>query len=187
MPKSLIDPRQLGSGVIGAPIETQNPSGVSTVDFTTGIDSTFNRYLFDLKNITPATDQVDLTAEVSNDGGSSWVTSSSYRLSNHYVDDSGAHSLQANASRNNIRMTAGNLGSASNQDYDGHLWMCDPASSSVYTRFRGHGQYTDSGEDLANQLIACSYATAETIDAIRFKMDSGNIESGEISLYGIHS
>ena len=53
-------------------ISTQTASSSSTIDFTSGIDSTYKEYIFKFYDIHPATDNVDFKFNMSADGGSNY-------------------------------------------------------------------------------------------------------------------
>src|SRR5258708_9409128 len=58
-------------------IQTQTAAGVATIDFTTGIDATYNEYLFSLTGILPATNAQLLQIRISTDAGSTWKAGAS--------------------------------------------------------------------------------------------------------------
>ena len=60
-------------------INTQTVSGVALVNFTSGIDSTYDVYNVKFFNVTPVSDNVDLQVNWTNDGGS--ILGGSKRLS----------------------------------------------------------------------------------------------------------
>jgi hypothetical protein len=51
-------------------LSTQTASASANISFTTGIDSTYDEYVFKFINIHPATDEVSFTFNGSTDGGS---------------------------------------------------------------------------------------------------------------------
>jgi len=53
-------------------IQTQVASTSATIDFTTGLDGTYNEYLFSLSSIIPATNATVLNMRISTDAGSTW-------------------------------------------------------------------------------------------------------------------
>jgi hypothetical protein len=53
-------------------LSTQTASASASISFTTGIDSTYDEYIFKFINIHPATDSVNFTFNLSTDGGSSY-------------------------------------------------------------------------------------------------------------------
>ena len=54
-------------------ISTQTASSSSTIDFTSGIDSTYKEYIFKFIDIHPATDGAEFTINFSTDSGSSFT------------------------------------------------------------------------------------------------------------------
>ena len=53
-------PSGVGGGALNL-ISTSTASSSSTIDFTSGIDSTYKEYIFKFINIHPATNQTDFT------------------------------------------------------------------------------------------------------------------------------
>ena len=53
-------------------LSSQTASNSASVSFTSGIDSTYNEYVFYFVDINPATDTQKLTFQTSTDGGSSY-------------------------------------------------------------------------------------------------------------------
>ena len=53
-------------------LSTQTASGSSTLSFTSGIDSTYDEYVFRFYDFNPATDAQSLTFQASTNGGSSY-------------------------------------------------------------------------------------------------------------------
>jgi hypothetical protein len=73
-------------------LSTQTASASATISFTSGIDSTYDSYVFKFINIHPATDSVQFDFNVSTDGGSNYnvaKTSAAFRAY-HLEDDSGS-------------------------------------------------------------------------------------------------
>src|SRR5210317_1501080 len=60
-----------GGGVLKL-LSTQTASASASLDFTSGIDSTYDSYVFKFINIHPATDDVDFEVNFSTDGGSNY-------------------------------------------------------------------------------------------------------------------
>ena len=62
-------PSGVGGGSLNL-ISTQTASGSSTIDFTSGIDSTYKEYIFKFTDIHPATDNVQFSFQANVSGGS---------------------------------------------------------------------------------------------------------------------
>ena len=66
-------PDSISGGALNL-ISTQTASSSATIDFTSGIDSTYKEYIFKFVSIHPATDNVNFTVNF-RDGGSSFDAS----------------------------------------------------------------------------------------------------------------
>jgi hypothetical protein len=73
-------------------LSTQTASASANISFTTGIDSTYDEYIFKFINIHPSTDNVALQVNFSTDGGSSYnvTKTSTVFVSGHNEADTSA-------------------------------------------------------------------------------------------------
>ena len=172
-------------------ISTQTASSSSTVDFTSGIDSTYSIYLIKVINAHPATNNKTLQFQVNASGGSGFnetITSTSFR-SFHTEDDNytgleyqtGADQAQGTSYQN---LHGGN----SNADDSGacaELYLFNPSSTTFVKHFMGICSLTEQNPAADQAYIAGYINTTSAIDEISFKYSSGNIDSGTFKLYGI--
>lgn len=169
-------------------IETQSLSSVATADFATGIDGTFNSYIFKIIDLVPATDAVNLFLRVSNDGGANYQSDAgdySWALSRMKAGSSIAGDSSTSATEISINGNA-SIGSDAGEGISGEIKMFNPASANINQLFSGNTAFIESDGVLNSTKNSGRYATSESIDAIRFLFSSGDIESGTISLYGVH-
>ena len=174
-------------------IQSQTASGASSISFTSGIDSTYKLYIFKLINIHPAS-AADFTWQANAAGGSGFnetITSSAFRTYHTEAGDAAA-GPGYNTSADQAEGTAYQwLGGSVNQDNDeaasGELFLFNPSSTTYVKHFYSTISYVlDSGGPLAYRLDAGGYInTTSAIDEIDFKMSSGNIDDGIISMYGV--
>ena len=68
-------------------ISTQTASSSSTIDFTTGIDSTYKEYIFKFINVHPATSDASFTFNMSVDGGSNYNVTKTTTTPRAYHDE----------------------------------------------------------------------------------------------------
>jgi hypothetical protein len=61
-------------------ISTATASASASIEFTSGIDSTYKEYVFYFVNIHPATDDVDFSFNLSTDSGSNYNVSKNYNF-----------------------------------------------------------------------------------------------------------
>jgi len=180
---------QLATGNL-VPISEQTASGSASISFTTGIDSTYPIYKFEFINIHPQNDNVRLQFNLSTDGGSTYnvtKTSTCFRAQHGEDDSSGV--LQYDGAPDLAQSTAdqplGDSGNDNDQALSGYIFLFSPSS----TTFVKHYITTSDGSrhnDLQQQYFISGYGnTTASINAIIFRMASGNIDSGTIKLYGI--
>ena len=173
-------------------LSTQTASGSANISFTSGIDSTYDEYVFKFYNIHPASNTVNLQINASTDGGSNYnvTKTTSYFLAYHTENDSGT-ALQYYANRDLAQSTSAQqivtIGNTNDDSASGTLTLYNP-SSSVFVKHFLSRQQAPTGEATQNckdTYVAGYFNTTSAINAIQFTMSSGNIDSGVIKLYGI--
>jgi hypothetical protein len=171
-------------------LSTQTASASATISFTSGIDSTYDSYVFKLINIHPATYDKILEFNMSTDGGSNYnvtKTTTSFRA---YHGEGGGEALQYRASDDLAQGTGFQFlttGSDNSDDacINSELKIFSPSSTTFVKHFIARTIDSGSG-DYAIDIYTAGYGnTTSAVNAIRFKMSSGNIDSGVIKLYGI--
>ena len=172
-------------------LATQTASGSSTISFTSGIDDTYDSYVFKFYDIHPTTNDVAFQFNVSIDAGSNYnvAKTTTWFVAYHKEDNSDA-GLGYAASQDLAQGTGfQNLGNAVGNDNDqsqvGTLKIFSPSSTVFVKHFIATiNQYKAS--DYSENVFVAGYAnTTSAVNAIRFQMSSGNIDSGVIKLYGV--
>ena len=171
-------------------LSTQTASGSSTISFTSGIDSTYDEYVFKFYDIHPATDNKSLTFQTSTNGGSSYgVTLTSTFFYAYHKEDNSAAALSYDDSSDLAQSTS--FQAIMNLEYDndqsgaGTLTIFNPSSTTFVKHYMSNTQYYEDGDRSFNTYTAGYFNTTSAINAVQFKMASGNIDSGVIKLYGI--
>lgn len=162
---------------------TQTASSSSAITFSSSIDSTYREYVVGIDAAIPATDNVQFIMEVSVDGGSNWKTTS-YISSLWGFTSSGASA--AGGITTAVPLTRAALGNTSSYGYNGSVSLHNP-SATGNKFFRVIGGYPQSGATVVESAhgTATYNGVTTAINAIRFRMSSGNIASGNFTLYGI--
>jgi hypothetical protein len=147
--------------------------------------------VFGFYNIAPATDVQKLTFQTSTDGGSSYgvtVTSTAFRAY-HAESDSGAgldydggNDLAQSTSFNPLTATIGN---GADESASGQLFLYNPASTTYVKHWTSTFSCYEASSYEMNQYHAGYFNTTTAINAIQFKMSSGNIASGTIKMWGV--
>jgi hypothetical protein len=178
-------------------IKTLTASSSSTLSFVDGssdvvLDSTYPIYLFKFINIhSSAEAQLQVNFR---DGGSSYdatKTTSAFRAY-HFESDSGAglgYQTTEDLAQSTSFQRIGQYQSSGDNDSSGsgHLYLFNPSSTVFVKHFISNyaHHYTNSAPGIIDNYIAGYCNTTTAIDGVQFKMDSGNIDSGTIKLYGI--
>jgi hypothetical protein len=181
-----------GGGGVWNLILTQTASADSTISFTSGIDSTYDEYVFKFINIHPSADDGRFAFNVSIDSGSNYnvAKQSSFFRAYHFESESSAalsyqddDDLALGTGVQNIFNT--DLGNDNDQSLGGYLHLYSLSDTTFVKHFIGSSQ-ASSANDTTTECFFAGYAnTASAIDAVQFSMTSGNIDSGTISLFGI--
>ena len=192
---TLIDNGALDSGVpTGSLIllSTQTASSSANISFTSGIDSTYDSYVFKFYNIHPATDNVQFEFNMSTDSGSNYnvTKTSSFFYSGH--NESGTNTyLEYNVTQDLAQSTAfqpiaHEVGNDADQSCSGSLQLFNPASTTYVKHFIANTNIGQINNYTYNAYSAGYGNTTSAINAIKFQMSSGNIDSGEILLFGVN-
>ena len=161
-------------------------SNSATVAFT-GISSTYETYVITFNNVVPASDSVSFNMRTSTDGGTSYESGAgNYR----YVAERGSQGgtgVTGSASATEILLVAAGsgIGSDTGEGFNGIAYLYHPSNTGLYTSISSHGHYQDGAADSLYYQSAGTRIAAADVDAIQFYFSSGNIESGEINLYGM--
>jgi hypothetical protein len=178
-------------------LSTQTASSSATIDFTSGIDSTYKEYIFKFINIHPSRDDDDFAFNMSVDGGSNYNVTKTTSLFRAYHDESGGSAVltyQGNqdlAQSTDFQQLTDNLGNGNDESMSGTLHLFNPSSTTFVKHFvcRTSGYY--SGDTMFDYHIAGYGNTTSAVNAIKFQMQDdsnnarGDIDSGIIKLYGV--
>ncbi len=174
-------------------LSTQTASSSSTISFTSGIDDTYDSYVFKFINIHGSADNSDLTFNGSTDSGSNYnvtKTTTMFRAIHNEADndtelgyDTGGDLAQSTNFQSLIR----SIGTDNDQCGVGTMQLFSPSSSVFVKHFiQTSNSYGSASNDYSrNQFFAGYMNTTSVINAIQFKMSSGNIDAGTFKLYGI--
>jgi len=172
-------------------ISTQTASSSATIDFTSGIDSTYKEYIFKFYNIHPATDSTHFTFQGSTNGGSSYgltMTTTSFQT-NHQENGSGAdlyyYAGGDLAQSTNFKRISVFVDNDADSNSSGTLHLFNPSDSTFVKHFIARISLNQSASLMVDNYSAGYFNTTSAIDAIQFKMASGNIDAGTIKLYGV--
>lgn len=163
-------------------VSESTASNSASLPFT-GLDGTYRKYKFEIRNLKPATDNTALHFQVSTDGGSTWLsTGYSYHVSLP-VDSSGSYSSLQSASDSKIQLTSA-AGNAADESLNGDLTIHNHTDTANQKMFTGLMAYKNINGATQGATLYGANTTTSAINAARFVSSSGNIASGTITLYG---
>ncbi len=168
-------------------IDTKTASSSATLDFTTGIGSTYDSYMFEIVALLPATNAVDLWIRISEDGGSTFKSGATdYKYATGLFLDSATTANVGSTGDSKIRFTAGIMSSTAARAITGTVRFYLPSSTTVNKNFRADIDMNSDASGFIRIAASGVYVTdANAINAVRFMYSSGNIASGVIYLYGL--
>lgn len=172
-------------------ISTQTASNSANISFTSGLNGTYDEYVFKFINIKPATDQVPFMFNLSTNGGSTYaVTKTTSIFRAYHQEDDSATALEYYGSYDLAQSTAyqaifWSVGNASDESCSGTLTLFNPSSTTYVKHYIFTGNEYEGTNYTINGYVAGYGNTTSAINAIDFKFNSGNISDGTIKLYGV--
>jgi len=171
-------------------ISSQTASASASISFTTGIDSTYKEYVFYFVNI-HTSGTANFSFNGSTDGGSNYNTTktTTHFTPGHdeadtstYLDyDTGKDLAQSTAFQHlGYGITTGN-----DESLSGYMHLFNPSSTTYVKHFIASVQYYDSSYS-QNSFVAGYMNTTSAVNAVQFKMSSGNIDDGKILMFGVN-
>ena len=183
----------LGSKVLIKTLTASDSANLSFVHGSSSVvfDSTYPIYKFELINIHPASDNVQLMHNGSIDAGSNYNVAATTTTFEGESAEGGGNGTLNYITGHDLAQGAGgkkltyNCGNDNDQSLSGELMLFNPSSSTFVKHFLAKVSNSHNGNYEKNTYTAGYYNTTSDIDAFKFFYSSGNIGSGTIKLYGI--
>ena len=172
-------------------LATETASSSATLSFTSGIDSTYDEYVFKFINLHIQTDNRNLMMNMSIDGGDNYnVTKTTTQFATYHNEGDTATALEYRAGLDLAQSTAdqnlsNGVGNDNDQSVSGEMHLYNPSSTTFVKHFTSTFQAVEQQDMSFNSFIAGYANTTSAVDAIVFKINSGNIDSGVIKMYGV--
>ena len=176
-------------------IKKLTASSSSTISFVDGssdvvLDDTYKEYLFTFNNIHPSA-KGNFQFNMSTDSGSNYnvAKTTTVHLAWHAESDASAgggynDSLDL-AQGTGVANISGDIVTDNDASCSGYLHLFEPSSTTYVKHFMAATQRMDDAT--SNNLYMAGYGnTTSAVDAVQFQMASGNIDAGDICLYGIN-
>jgi len=172
-------------------ISTQTASSSSTISFTSGIDDTYDEYVFKFYNIHGSADNKHFYFNFSVDGGSNYNVTKTTTLFRVQNDEGGSDPALEYLTGSDLAQSTAeqrimlSMGADNDQCGSGTLHLFSPSSTTFVKHFISRTS-ANWYLDYEWEVYCAGYGnTTSAINAVQFTMSSGNIDSGVIKLYGI--
>jgi len=181
-------------------IKKLTASSSGTLSFVNGtsdvvFDSTYKEYLFTFKNIHPGTDEAHFQFQAdtgSNTNYNQTITSTNFRA--YHNEGGSAAGLSYVASGDQAQGTA--FQNLTEDDVDGDddvglvgtLRIFNPSSTTFVKHFLAETvtiKNSSGGPYNVHAFVAGYFNTTTALTTVQFKFNTGNIDAGDICLYGI--
>jgi len=162
-------------------IKKLTASSSGTLSFVNGssdvvLDSTYKEYVFTFKNIHAATDGQQFRFQTSTDGGSSYGVTLTSTYFNAYHKEDGSEQA--------LGYITGSGDNENDSGISGFMNLFNPASTTFVKHYIAR-TINDPSTYAQDEFTAGYFNTTSAINAVQFKFASGNIDAGDICLYGI--
>tara|TARA_R100000742_G_C4242610_1_gene62048 strand:- start:25 stop:627 length:603 start_codon:yes stop_codon:yes gene_type:complete len=171
-------------------LSTTTASSSSTVDITSGIDSTYKEYIIKYINVHPASDSQHFYVNF-RDGSTAYdaTKTTTFFEAEHQEDDGGtglAYNTAADlAQATGVQRVTGNVGADNDQCCSGYLVLYDPSNTTFVKHFVMRTANLRSDDIAFDSYVAGYCNTTSAIDGVQFSFASGAVASGTFKLYGV--
>jgi hypothetical protein len=173
-------------------ISKQTANSSASISFTSGIDSTYKEYIFFLVNVHPQNTDQNFGINFSTDGGSNYnVTKTGTFFRAYHGESDSPATLEYGtggglAQGTGLQLIANGVKNDNDSGVSGYVHLFNPSSTTFVKHFISVTNcHNDNGQSM-NSYVAGYGNTTSAIDGVLFQMPSGNIDSGDILLYGVN-
>ena len=180
-------------------IKKLTASSSATLSFVDGssdvvLDNTYKEYLFTFKDIHPAV-YSEVQFNLSADSGSNYnvtKTSTFFRPTHREngADGSIAYGTGGDLAQGTgfqpLTQALGDTAVDNDASASGYLHLFNPSSTTFVKHYIAEVQHMHNNDYSMDGFVAGYANTTSAIDAVQFKASSGNIDAGDICLYGIN-
>jgi hypothetical protein len=175
-------------------ISSQTASNSASISFTTGIDSTYKEYQFwfvDIHSRAGGSGGI-FQFNMSTDSGSNYNVTKTTTSFSAWHDEADTDTKLGYATTGDLAQSTSyqNIGifqiiNQADSSLSGSMQLFNPSSTTYVKHFLSNVNYMNTGTPYTiNDYVAGYGNTTSAVNAIQFKMDTGNFD-GTILLYGI--
>ena len=177
-------------------IKTLTASSSATLSFVNGssdvvLDGTYPVYKFVYSQIHAQTEGATFEFNMSIDSGSNYNVTKTSTFFEALHNESGSASNLTSESGSDLAQGTGfqhivrNFGNGNDECASGELYLFSPSSTTFVKQFISRSSGHHQSDYNLHDFVGGYGNTTSAVDAVQFKMTSGNVDSGTIKLYGI--
>ena len=177
-------------------IKTLTASSSANLSFVNGtsdvvLDSTYPIYKFVWTNIHPGTDDKNFQVNF-RDGGSSYDATKTTTFFSAYHNEAGGTQALGYGGSHDLAQSTGvqyltvGIGNDNDQSCAGYLHLFNPSSTTFVKHFIARTTIAQRDDFNEQHCVAGYCNVTAAIDGVQFKMSTGDIDAGDICLYGIN-
>ena len=175
-------------------IKKLTASSSSSLTFTNGssdvvLDSTYKEYLFIYKDIHPSANGPNFQVQFNAGGSAATKTTTSFYAYHNEGDTSTQLTYQASydlAQSTGAQTIATDITNENDSSAVGYVHLFNPSSTTFVKHFIATGTHMHDNIAVLNDFVAGYCNTTSAITEAVFSMQSGTIDAGTITLYGIN-
>tara|TARA_B100001063_G_scaffold240948_1_gene266961 strand:+ start:519 stop:1121 length:603 start_codon:yes stop_codon:yes gene_type:complete len=165
----------------------------SSLTFTHGssdvvLDSTYKNYMFIYKDIHPSTDGPNFQIQFNAGGSAATKTTTSFYAYHNEGDTGTQLTYQASydlAQSTGAQAIATDVTDQNDSSAAGYVHLFNPSSTTFVKHFIAVGTHMHDNIAVLNDYVSGYCNTTTAVTEVVFSMQSGNIDAGTVTLYGI--
>ena len=175
-------------------IKKLTASSSSSLTFTNGssdviLDSTYKEYVFIYQDIHPSANGPNFQVQFNAGGSAATKTTTSFYAYHNEGDTSTQLTYQASydlAQSTGAQTIATDITNENDSSAAGYVHLFNPSSTTFIKHFIATGTHMHDNIAILNDFVAGYCNTTSAITEAVFSMQSGTIDAGTITLYGIN-
>ena len=175
-------------------IKKLTASSSSSLTFTNGssdvvLDSTYKEYMFVYQDIHPSANGPNFQVQFNAGGSAATKTTTSFYAYHNEGDTSTQLTYQASydlAQSTGAQTIATDITNENDSSAAGYVHLFNPSSTTFIKHFIATGTHMHDNIAILNDFVAGYCNTTSAITEAVFSMQSGTIDAGTITLYGIN-
>ena len=175
-----------GGGGLVLLSSTNVTSGTASVDFTSGIDSTYDSYKIHATDVRLASDDVELRVQYGNASDGFFTNNYNRASLGREADGDTTTGSGVDGGNYAVMLNHSGVGNASDESYGFELTLVKPSTTDTHKLVYGTlGGVNDDNHFTCILFGGMHHLSTAAVDRIRVIASSGNIDRGRFTLFGV--